>query len=141
MILSLKECRMFVESVFLNEGGGFISTGLGGKGNKLRYYFIVSKRSGRPLTETEKETAQEAIEASSAEYEAELEEFTIESNYVMVRILVPMDVAVGRVIEEGIDRCNRKREVLSRDYYVTNVKKPAQEEILEYLKEIKKEEN
>jgi len=31
-LLSLKECRMFVESVLLNAEGGFVSTGLGGRG-------------------------------------------------------------------------------------------------------------
>ena len=68
-ILSLKECRMFLESVLLKEEGGFISTGLGGKGNKLRYYFIVSTREGRTLTRSERETLEEGFKGSSDEYE------------------------------------------------------------------------
>ena len=43
-LLSLKECRMFLESALLKEESGFISTGLGGRDNKLRYYFIVVQR-------------------------------------------------------------------------------------------------
>ena len=136
-VLSLKECRMFLESVFLNEEGGFISTGLGGKGNKLRYYFIVSKRHGRPLTGAEKETVQEAFQASSDEYGLELEELTIEGDYAMVGILVPMEVAVGEVIEGGIRQCNITEEVLSVDYYVTNVGKPTKEEISRYLRGVR----
>ena len=50
-ILSLKECRMFLESVLLKEEGGFISTGLGGRDNKLRYYVIVSSEGKSNLNE------------------------------------------------------------------------------------------
>jgi hypothetical protein len=135
--LSLKECRMFVENVFLSDGGGFISTGLGGKGNKLRYYFIVSKRQGRPLTGVQEEAVQEAFKASSDEYRSEIEGITSGSNYVMIGILIPMDIAVGVVIEEGIRRCNRTEEFLLNEYYVTNVKKPTEEEISRYLKDIR----
>jgi len=47
-----------------------------------------------------------------------------------------MDVAVGDVIEEGISECNKISEFLLVHYYVTNVKKPTQEEISKYLEEI-----
>jgi hypothetical protein len=137
VVLSLKECRMFVENVFLNDTGGFISTGLGGKGNRLRYYFIVSTKEGRTLTGAGKETLQEAFKGSSGEYGSEIEEITIGNNYVMVGILIPMDVAVGEVIEEGIRQCNRTEEFLLSDYYVTNVNKPTEEEISRYLKDIR----
>ena len=139
-LLSLKECRMFLESVLLKEEGGLISTGLGGKGNKLRYYFIVSTKEGRPLTEVEKNTLKEGFERSSDKYRSEIEEINFGTHYAMIGILAPMDVAVGEVIEEGIRRCNRKSEVLLIDYYVTNVKKPTKLEILKYLREIRREE-
>jgi len=137
-ILSLKECRMFLESVLLKEEGGFISTGLGGKDNKLRYYFIVSKREGRPLTRSERETLEEGFKGINDEYGAEIEEINVGTNYAMIRILVPMDVAVGEVIEEGIRRSNRMGEILFFDYYVTNVKKPTKEEISKYLSDIRR---
>jgi hypothetical protein len=136
-VLSLKECRMFVENVFLNDAGGFISTGLGGKGNRLRYYFIVGKKKGRTLTEVETKTIQEAFKRNSEEYGAEVEELTVGTNHVMIGILVPMDVVVGKVIEEGIRRCNRREEFLLSDYYVTNVKKPTEEEIARFLDQIR----
>jgi hypothetical protein len=34
----------------------------------------------------------------------------------MAGILIPMDVAVGEVIEEGISDCNKMREFLFPDY-------------------------
>ena len=135
-LLSLKECRTFLESVLLQEEGGFISTGLGGKDNKLRYYFIVSSNDGLPLSETHRNTLKSGFETISPKYKSEIEEINFGATYVMIGILIPMDVAVGEVIEEGISECNKMSEFLFPDYYVTNVKKPTREEISKYLEEI-----
>ena len=136
-LLSLKECRMFLESALLEEEGGFISTGLGGKGNKLRYYFIVSSKEGLPFSETHRNTLNAGFETISQKYNSEIEEINFKINYAMIRILIPIDVAVGDVIEEGISECNKMEEFLFFHYYVTNVKKPTNEEILQYLEKIR----
>ena len=136
-LLSLKECRAFLESVLLHEESGSISTGLGGKENKLRYYFIVSSKDGLPFSETHRDTLKRGFETISHKYKSEIEEINFEATYVMIGILIPMDVAVGEVIEEGISECNKMSEFLFPDYYVTNVKKPTPEEISKYLEEIK----
>src|SRR4030042_1819260 len=135
-LLSLKECRTFLESVLLQEEGGFISTGLGGKDNKLRYYFIVSSKDGLPFSETHRNTLKRGFEKISHKYKSEIEESNFEATYGMVGILIPMDVAVGEVIEGGISECNKTNEFFFPDYYVTNVKKPTPEEISMYLDEI-----
>jgi len=135
-LLSLKECRTFLESVLLQEEGGFISTGLGGKDNKLRYYFIVSSKDALPISETHKNTLKRGFETITHKYESKIEEINFEATYAMIGILIPMDVSVGEVIEEGINECNKMNEFLFPDYYVTNVKKPTPEEISKYLEEI-----
>lgn len=137
VLLSLKECRMFLESALLEEEGGFLSTGLGGKDNKLRYYFIVSLKEGLTFTETHRNTLKKGFETISQKYNSEIEEINFETNYAMIGIFIPMDVAVGDFIEEGISECNKMGEFLFLHYYVTNVKKPANEEILKYLEEIR----
>jgi hypothetical protein len=68
-LLSLKECRAFLESVLLQEEGGFISTGLGGKDNKLRYYFIVSSKEGLPFSEINRSTLRRGFETISHKYQ------------------------------------------------------------------------
>ena len=55
----------------------------------------------------------------------------------MIGMLIPMDIAVGEIIEEGIGECNKIGEFLFLDYYVTNVGKPTYEEVSNYLEEIK----
>jgi hypothetical protein len=135
-LLSLKECRTFLESVLLQEEEGFISTGLGGKDNRLRYYFIVSSKGGLPFSETQRNTLKRGFETVSLKYKSEIEEINFEATYGMIGILIPMDAAVGEVIEGGISECNKMGEFLFPDYYVTNVKKPTPEEISMYLDEI-----
>ena len=136
-LLALKECRMFLESVLLQEEGGFISTGLGGKDNKLRYYFIVSSKDGLPFSETHRDTLKRGFEKISHKYKSKIEEINFEATYALIGILIPMDVAVGEVIEGGISECNKMNEFLFPDYYVTNVKQPTPEEISEYLEEVR----
>jgi len=136
-LLSLKECRMLLESVLLKEEGGFISTGLGGKDNKLRYYFIVASSDHLPFSEFHKNTLKREFETISHKYKSQIEEITFEATYAMIGILIPMDIAVGEIIEEGIGKCNKIDEFLFLDYYVTNVGKPTNKEISDYLKEIK----
>jgi hypothetical protein len=135
-LLALKECRTFLESLLLQEEGGFISTGLGGKDNKLRYYFIAGSKDGPPFSETHRNTLKRGFETISRKYKSEIEEINFEATYAMIGILIPMDVAVGEVIEEGISECNKMSEFLFPDYYVTNVKKPTPGEISKYLEEI-----
>jgi len=139
-LLSLKECRTFVESVLLKEEGGFISTGLGGKDNKLRYYFIVSSKDGLPFSESHRNTLNREFEIASRKHKSEIEEIDFEVTYAMIGVLVPMEIAVGEIIEEGLGECNNIGEFLSLDYYVTNVGKPTYEEISDYLEEIRHEE-
>jgi hypothetical protein len=140
-LLSLKECRMFLENVLLEEEGGFISTGLGGKDNKLRYYFIVSSKDGLPFSETHKNTLKRGFETISHKYKSQIEEIDFEATYAMIGMLIPMDIAVGEIIEEGIGECNKIDEFLFLDYYVTNVGKPTYKEISDYLEEIRHGEN
>ena len=136
-LLSLKECGMFLESALLKEESGLISTGLGGRDNKLRYYFIVSSKEGLTLTENHRNTLKRGFDRISQKYNSEIEEINFEANYAMIGIFIPMDVAIGEVIEEGISECNRMGEFLFIRYYVTNVKKPTCEEILKYFEEIR----
>lgn len=140
-VLSLKECRMFLESNLLEEEGGLITTGLGGKGSKLRYYFVVSSKDGLPFSENRKAIMNREFETISHKYKSQIEEVIFEGDYAMIRILIPMSIAVGDIIEAGISECNQMGEFLTLDYYVTNVGKPTQEEISTYLKGIKHRED
>ena len=64
-LLALKECRMFLESSLLDEDGVIISAGLGGKGNKLRHYFIISSKNDSPFTKLQEEIIEDKFGIAS----------------------------------------------------------------------------
>ncbi len=97
---------------------------------KLRYYFIVGSKDGQPFSEADRNTLKRGFEPISHKYRSEIEEINFEATYAMIKILIPMDLAVGEVIEEAIREYNKTSEFLVPDYYVTNVKKPTHAEIL-----------
>ena len=138
-LLALTECRMFLESSLLENDGGLISTGLGGKDNKLRYYFIISSKNDLPFSKTQRNIIKNSFENISQKFISEIEEIIFRKNYGMLKVLIPMDIAVSEFIEEGIKDCNNKDDFVFFHYYVTNINKPTKNEILKYLQEIKYE--
>ena len=49
-----------------------------------------------------------------------------------------MDVAIGNVIEKGIEKCNKTEEFVFPYYFVTNTNIPTEKEISEIIQKIKK---
>ena len=59
--LALQECKMFLESALTDLNTGFISSGLGGLNNRLRYYFLILSSPDRPFTTTQKNLIKEEL--------------------------------------------------------------------------------
>ncbi len=53
-ILALQESRMLLESKLLEESQVFISTGLGGKGSKLRYFVVLIGKEKHGFSDLQK---------------------------------------------------------------------------------------
>lgn len=135
-ILSLKECKMFLENYLLDENQGFISTGLGGKNNKLRYFFLILSHSDAPFNDNQKKIIEKNFIDVANSFNSEIEEINFDINYAGMIALVSMDVAVGMVIEEGIKKCNQKSLFIFQHYFVTNCEIPKKEEIPDIIKKI-----
>jgi hypothetical protein len=135
-LLSLQECRMFLEGDLSDDKKGFISTGLGGKGDKLRYCFVIRSLNAMPFSEHQQAVIIEQFKFTCKSLNVELEAISFKENCLMAKVLVPMDVAVGEVIESGIKSANKISQCLKFHYYVSNVNIPTDEEISEYLREI-----
>ncbi len=127
--LALQECKMFLESGIMDENSGFIVTGLGGLGDKLRYYFLVLSNVERTFTSSEKETIKSEITRVSEQLNSIVENFDFTDTFVAMTVLIPMDVAAATFIETGINNCNEADNLLFEHYYVTNLNIPDGEEI------------
>ena len=68
---------------------------------------------------------------------SDLENFEPGNNYVLLEALIPIDVAIGELIESGITACDTEKNVIKFHYYVNNIKKPTKKDIKIYLNELK----
>lgn len=127
--LALQECKMFLEGELMDENIGFLSTGLGGTNNRLRYYFMVLPLTDAIFTETQKKIIKDEFPIVSQGLNSVVENIDVLETYVGFTVLIPMDVAIGNVIESGIAKCNELGVFVFEFYYVTNGKVPNEKEI------------
>ena len=138
-LLSLKECKMFLESSLLDENTGFISSGLGGLDNRLNYYFLILSSTDKSFTKTQKKIIRDEFSIVCEELNTILAVINFSKTFVELTVLVPLDVAVGTVIETGIKKCNELGNFVFEHYYVTNENIPEESEIIDIIKIVKGE--
>jgi hypothetical protein len=119
--LALQENRLLLESHLLDSRQVFISTGLGGKGNKLRYFVVLFNKNSSDLKPFEQKVVHDEMSYALQKYDSELEKLDFMHNYTTLRVVVP------------IEECNQFGDFLSPDFIVTNLKEMNEEEIDEAL--------
>ncbi len=126
--VALKFARLNLENQLSDEPIGFISSELGGKGNKLRYYFAI--KSDNKIKKEKESIIVEELRKICKRSDSEFEEIENHSNYVLIKILVSIDFAIGNVIEELINKC----PFVDEEYLCTNVEKPTNEFINKWIR-------
>ena len=132
-VLALQECRILLESSLSDRKVGIVMTGLGGESNRLRYFAAVRSRSDAALSDIQKDMITRSFLDTCEKFDSNLEEVQSYYNYVTIKVLIPLDVAVADVVEGGIKECNAFGDFLDDCYYVTNVKMPTESEIQHYF--------
>jgi hypothetical protein len=130
--ISLVECQRRLEEGLVEEDTGIISSGLGGVLNRLRYvyvlktYFDISSISN-DITEK--------IRKIAASLKSEIEEIKYASSNIQVKVLIPMDIAIGSLIENTIIKINDGKKFVYENYMVVNTHVPSDEEIVNFIDE------
>lgn len=131
--MALMELRISLESEMSDEKQIFISTGLGGKAEKLRFYLLILSMDNKPLEAYQRQ----AIEREFAYYlpkaDGEIERIFIGEQYVEIVFLIPVKTDIKAVIDEVIDECNQFGGFLSSNFTITNVRELSQEDIDELI--------
>jgi hypothetical protein len=99
--LAMQECRLLLESKLLDESQVLISTGLGGKGLKLRYFTVLLSVNGKHYSAFEKKVVTELCTILS---------------------IIPLQIPVQGLFDELINECNQYGNFINTDYIITNVK-------------------
>jgi len=132
-ILALNESRMLLESKIMDENQVFISTGLGGKDEKLRYFVVLMSRARIDLTESQKMVIKNEFEFILKKFDAVIEESNFSGYLATILLLLPMNHSLKSVFKEAIDECNRYGNFLNDDFIVTNVRVLSFGEIVDFL--------
>lgn len=132
-ILALQESRMLMQSALLDEQQVFISTGLGGKGQKLRYFVVFLHDSGGELSEMQKKLVNDELKYALDQNEGELEELSSMIDFTTALVILPIKAPLKDIFREIIDECNQYGNFLQDDMVITNVKRLNPFEIVELL--------
>lgn len=134
-LLALQESRMHLESHLLEESQIFISTGLGGKENKLRYFIVLIARSRKVLSDFQKQIIEKEFSYVMQKYDVEIEEFDASGYLATFLLLLPIQHSVKKVFSEGILECNQFGDFLRENCIVTNVKKLSFNEVVDFIEQ------
>jgi len=133
-VLSLQQSRMIMHTSLLDEQQVFISTGLGGKNDKLRYFLIFPFNEIIDINTIQKNSLEQELKYFLGRHGAELEEINFQNGFATGLALIPLKAPVAEIIAETLYECNQYGNFLSDDVIITNIKKFNITEILEIIK-------
>jgi hypothetical protein len=133
-VLALQESRMLLQSSLLDEQQVFISTGLGGKGQKIRYYVVfINKNKQGLLTRTQQKLLKDELITVLKSSDGEFETIDFTEGFSTAMVMLPLQTDLKSVFRNIIDECNQYGDFLEEDMILTNVKMLSRNEITEML--------
>jgi hypothetical protein len=133
-VLALQESRMLIQSSLLDEQQVFISTGLGGKGQKLRYYVVfINKKQQNILNATQQKLLKDELIFELNQNEGEFESMDFSEGFSTVLVMLPLKKKKKKIFRNIIEECNQYGDCLDDDMIVTNVRVMSRSEILEMV--------
>lgn len=128
--LAFMECRMGLESDLSDEKQIFISTGLGGKGESLRFFVLFFSSDKKPFVEYQRTVIEREFEYYLPKQGCEVERLEIEEQYVLLLFLVPVRADLKAILDYLVNECNQYGNFLSDLFTVTNMKELTHDEIM-----------
>jgi hypothetical protein len=134
-ILALQESRMVIQSSLMDEQQVYISTGLGGKGQKLRYFAaLIGIGSVLEYSELQKKVIRTELEMMIKKVNGILEEINFYENLAVAVLLLPVKSDIQTIFSNVISECNLYGNFVQQDIIITNVKKMSFDEIKNFIK-------
>ena len=137
--LCLNECRMWVESEVFDEDRMMISSGVGGDGQRMRHYTVVTTKNWQPFSKSDKKKLQKVAGIACEQRLSKLEsiEFDTDKHYAVISIMQSPEVALDEIMVEIMNQCE---SFFRYHYFAINIRKPNAEDIKEYIEILKSEE-
>jgi hypothetical protein len=133
-VLAVQENRMLLQTSLLDEQQFFISTGLGGKGKKLRYYLVfINRNRNKLLTKTQQKLVKDELIFGLKPVDGEFESIDFSEGFCTSLILLPVTADIKKVFSNVVEECNQYGDFLEEDMIITNVKVLSRNEILDII--------
>ena len=120
--MALQHSRISLETHFLDEQQVFISTGLGGKGEKLRYFIVCKFKETIEIKDMQKKVLQTEFEMSFSSHNSFIEKISYFDDYFSILGLIPIDVSINEVVKTAIKESNNYGDFIHDRFLITNVK-------------------
>ena len=131
--LSFLQAKMTLETELSDERHIFISTGLGGKGDMLRFYVFFKSKDLLPFSPYQIQLIEKEIPFSINEAHGVVEELSVFENYFYLIFLINIKSNIKNILEEATIECNQYGDFIDRSFIVTNVKVFDEEDIKKEL--------
>lgn len=133
--MALREGRMMMESSLLEEKQILISTGMGGKGIKLRYFVVLIGKKEEEFSSIQQKIINDEFDFQFNSHNSEIESVEFDKHYAKIVSLIPINQPVREVLRKSVEECNQYGDFIQKNFLVTNVKELTTDEIDEFLSE------
>lgn len=121
--LSLQKARAHIEHTLSNDEKIYISSGLGGSDDKLRYFFVLSASDNINFTKFHRDILKKEIEFVMQSHGSIAESILIYDYFATIVCLVPIHVSLDIIFKTILDECNAFGNFLSEKIIATNAEK------------------
>ncbi|MDR1103525.1 MAG: hypothetical protein LBL42_07175 [Tannerella sp.] len=131
--MALMESRMTLESDLSDERQIYISTGLGGEGQRLRFFLLLVSSSDALFLDYQRQVIERECAYFLSRENGKIERLTIREKHVELLVLLPIQTNLKSLAERIINECNQYGNFLSKNMTITNVKELNDDEIAKIL--------
>ena len=132
-LMAQQESKMLIEGNLLNERQVFVSTGLGGRGNLLRYFVALVGNNLDEFAPYQQHVIQSEFETALKNNRSEIENIEFQGKYAAMTVLIPLDIPCHQTLLDAVDERNMYGNFLKTDFLITNVKTLTFEEIDDFV--------
>lgn len=133
--MALREGKMMMESSLLEEKQILISTGMGGKGIKLRYFVVLISQKDDTFSGIQQKIINDEFDYQFKSHNSEIESVEFDKKYAKIISLIPINQPVREVLRKSVEECNQYGDFIQKNFLVTNVKELTTAEIEDFLSE------
>ncbi len=135
-LIAHQESQTVIQSSLLEENQILISTGLGGKDQKMRFFIVLQAPPQEEIPENHRQIIKKEIDYALSKYNCDLEKIEFQDFFCTIVGLFPFEVEIEHVFNQIIEESNNMGVNLTNKFIVTNVKIHSLDETKKLIKDL-----